>query len=93
MFFIYFSSCAFLFLVEQYHEIADALVVGQKYKDDERVILFLKMVEDKELTNQFIEKIKLDIRTSLSPRHVPALVLQIKEIPVRSLFFFFFLII
>jgi len=73
--------------VEKYSEIADALVVGQKYKDDERVILFLKMAEGQELTKHFIEKIKHDIRHSLSPRHVPALVLAINEIPV-SLFSF-----
>ena len=76
-------------LVEKYSEIADALVVGQKHKDDERVILFLKMAEGQELTKHFIDKIKHDIRHSLSPRHVPALVLAINEIPVSIIFFLF----
>ena len=77
-------------LVEKYSEIADALVVGQKHKDDERVILFLKMAEGQELTKHFIDKIKHDIRHSLSPRHVPALVLAINEIPVSIIFSLFF---
>lgn len=76
-------------LVEHYPEVADSLVVGQKYKDDERVILFLKMDDSKELTPALIEKLKHDIRQSLSPRHVPALILSIPEIPVSSLFYLF----
>lgn len=49
------------------------------------MILFLKMAEGQELTNELIDKLKGDIRQNLSPRHVPALVLKIDEIPVSFL--------
>lgn len=68
-------------LVEKYDEVADCLVVGQKYKDDERVILFLKMKENHEFTHKLVEKLKHEIRHQLSPRHVPSFILPITEIP------------
>ncbi|KAF7722766.1 hypothetical protein EC973_002720 [Apophysomyces ossiformis] len=63
--------------------VEDALCVGQKIKneDDERVVLFLKMKSGLTLTEELIKTIKLKIRAELSPRHVPAFVLPITDIP------------
>ncbi|KAI7906202.1 acetoacetate-CoA ligase [Cokeromyces recurvatus] len=64
--------------------IEDSLCVGQKLKgqDDERVILFLKMKDDtKQLSEDLVKKLKVMIRNELSPRHVPAFILAIKDIP------------
>jgi len=63
--------------------ITDSLCVGQKIKgeDDERVVLFLKMKDNVELADALIKNIKVKIRSELSPRHVPAFILPIGDIP------------
>ncbi len=66
--------------VEQLEEIADSLVVGQDWKNDIRVILFVQMAEGCDLTDDLKNKIKKTIRTNASPRHVPAKILTVPEI-------------
>lgn len=61
--------------------IVDSLVVGQRQGDDERVILFLKMNEGQALTEDLIKDVGTQIRKYCSPRHVPALVLPVRDIP------------
>jgi acetoacetyl-CoA synthetase len=68
-------------LTEAIPEIADSLAVGQKWENDERVILFVKMTEGKELTAWLKEKIRQTIRENISPHHVPAKIIRIAEIP------------
>ena len=68
-------------VVEALPEVADSLVVGQKWEDDERVILFVKMNEDSELTEELVDTILKTIRSECSPRHVPAVVLSVEDIP------------
>lgn len=67
--------------VEQLEEIEDSLVVGQNWKNDVRVILFVKMVEGYELTDALKAKIRAIIRSNASPRHVPAKILPVPDIP------------
>lgn len=67
--------------VEQLDEVADSLVVGQNWKNDVRVILFVQMAEGIELTEEIVNKIKKTIRTNASPRHVPAKIVPVPEIP------------
>jgi len=66
--------------VEQLEEIADSLVVGQDWKNDIRVILFVQMAEGCDLTDDLRNKIKATIRANASPRHVPAKILAVPEI-------------
>ena len=68
-------------IVESIDEVADSLVVGQNYNNDVRIILFVVLKNDIQLNNNLIEKIKTKIRTTATPRHVPALVYKIKEVP------------
>ena len=68
-------------LTEAIPDIADSLAVGQKWENDERVILFVKMIEGKELTAELKEKIRLTIRENISPHHVPAKIIRVAEIP------------
>nr|KAJ3419234.1 hypothetical protein HK105_007224 [Polyrhizophydium stewartii] len=68
-------------IMTSYPEVADSLAVGQKRGDDERVVLFCKMAEGKEFTADLVTRIKTQIRNLLSPRHVPAFILPIAEIP------------
>ena len=69
--------------MEKFDALADTLVVGQKIGDsDERVILFCKMKPGRQLDNGLVESIKNTLKTELSPRHVPAVIMPIAEIPV-----------
>ncbi|KAI0244194.1 hypothetical protein L0F63_007386, partial [Massospora cicadina] len=76
-----FGSAEIYNLVEGFESIEDSVVVGQKVADDERVILFLKLTPGATLTPELIGDVQLRIRTHLSPRHVPARILQVPEIP------------
>ncbi|MBW2208672.1 MAG: acetoacetate--CoA ligase, partial [Deltaproteobacteria bacterium] len=67
--------------VEQLEEIDDSLVVGQDWKNDVRIILFVQLREGIDLTERLKDKIKKAIRTNASPRHVPAKILAVPEIP------------
>jgi acetoacetyl-CoA synthetase len=67
--------------LEQLPEIDDSVVVGQSWKDDVRVILFVKLAPGYELTEDLKTTIKQTIRTNASPRHVPAKILSTPQIP------------
>jgi acetoacetyl-CoA synthetase len=68
-------------VVEQIDEVADSVVVGQEWRNDIRIILFVKMKEGFDLTDALRDKIKNDIRSNTSPRHLPAKILQVPDIP------------
>ncbi|MRR33241.1 acetoacetate--CoA ligase [bacterium] len=68
-------------LLEAIPEIADSLVVGQRWINDERVILFVRMATGVELTAELKEKIRLTIRENISPHHVPARIISVADIP------------
>jgi acetoacetyl-CoA synthetase len=67
--------------LEQMEEIADSVVVGQDWKNDVRVILFVKPAEGVELTDELKDKIRHTIRTNASPRHVPAKIISVPDVP------------
>ncbi|MEA3233027.1 MAG: acetoacetate--CoA ligase [Thermodesulfobacteriota bacterium] len=67
--------------MDQLSEIEDSLVIGQNWQNDVRVILFVKMAEGVELTDDLKTKIKATIRTNASPRHVPRKVIKVPAIP------------
>ena len=79
-----FGSSDIYNIIENMEGVDDSLCVGQKNPDneDERVVLFVKVKANFELNKAFVDKIKSTIRQSLSPRHVPSVILPIKEIPV-----------
>jgi acetoacetyl-CoA synthetase len=68
-------------LVEGMDEIEDSLVVGQTWKGDVRVILFVKMAEGYDLTDDLKKAIKTTLRQNASPRHVPAKIIETPAIP------------
>ncbi|MEW5947144.1 MAG: acetoacetate--CoA ligase [bacterium] len=68
-------------VVENMEEVADSLVVGQDWENDVRVVLFVKTAEGYEFSEELAGRLKAAIRTQCSPRHVPAKVLPIKDIP------------
>jgi acetoacetyl-CoA synthetase len=67
-------------IVENMEEIVDSLVVGQDWKGDVRVILFVKMAEGYELTDEIKNKIRKGLRDGASPRHVPAKIIAAPDV-------------
>ncbi len=67
--------------VEQLPEVLESVVVGQEVGHDVRVVLFVRLREGCQLDEALIERIRRQIRTHTTPRHVPAKVLQVPEIP------------
>ena len=67
--------------VENLEEVADALVVGQQWNGDVRVVLFVVLPEGKELDADLTGRIRTAVRSNCTPRHVPAKVLQVPDIP------------
>lgn len=68
-------------VVENMEEIEDSLVIGQEWQGDERVILFVKLVDGHKLNEKLIEKIKKSVKSNCSPRHVPSKILETPDIP------------
>ena len=67
--------------VEKFDEIIEALVVGQSWDNDIRIILFVVLDTKYNLTEELIMKIKKQIKKNASPRHVPYKIFPIKDIP------------
>lgn len=67
--------------IEALPEIKDSIVVGQQWQNDIRVILFVILQEGYLLTEELIAKIKKTIKEGASPRHVPAKILTVTDIP------------
>lgn len=67
--------------IEELPEILDAIVIGQNWEDDVRVILFVKLREGIVLDEDLKSKIKATLRHNASPRHVPAKIIQVPDIP------------
>ena len=68
-------------VVETLPEIADSLVVGQDWQNDVRIILFVKLEEGSELTDDLAARITKAIRDNTTPRHVPSKIIRIDDIP------------
>ncbi|MFL2890178.1 MAG: acetoacetate--CoA ligase [Pelagibacteraceae bacterium] len=67
--------------VENIDFITEGLVVGQDFKNDERIILFVTTKENKNLDEKKIKTIKTIIRKNCSPKHVPTIIIKVPEIP------------
>jgi len=67
--------------IDQVEAVADSVVVGQNWKNDVRVILFVKMAEGFTLDETLKAKIRQTIRVNASPRHVPAKIIAVTDVP------------
>ena len=67
--------------VEPLAEVEDSLVIGQDWEGDVRVILFVKMAGSGTLTPALAKRIRTAIKTNCTPRHVPARIIEIADIP------------
>jgi acetoacetyl-CoA synthetase len=62
-------------------EVAEALCIGQEWDDDVRVVLFVRLAAGAALSDELVKAIKNRIRTGASPRHVPAKIIAVSDIP------------
>jgi acetoacetyl-CoA synthetase len=67
--------------VETLDEVADSVVVGQDWQGDVRIVLFVKLAEGVALTEDLVNRIKTTIRKNATPRHVPAKIIAVSDIP------------
>jgi acetoacetyl-CoA synthetase len=67
--------------VEQIPQVKESIAIGQDWQDDVRIILFVIMKDGEELTNIIKDMIKHQIKNGASPRHVPAKILAVPDIP------------
>ena len=68
-------------IVEKFKNVKESIVVGQSWDNDIRIILFLVLNKPNSLDNLLIEKLKKNIRAEASPRHVPAKIIEVTDIP------------
>ncbi|MEX0809464.1 MAG: acetoacetate--CoA ligase [Dongiaceae bacterium] len=67
--------------VERLPEIAESLVIGQDWEGDQRVVLFVRMQPNQIFTDALADHIRNSIRTNATPRHVPAKIVAVNDIP------------
>jgi acetoacetyl-CoA synthetase len=67
--------------VERIPEIVESLAIGQQWHGDERIVLFVRLRGDASLDDEFRERIRKHIRANTTPRHVPARIVQVTDIP------------
>ncbi len=68
-------------VVEQHPDVVESLVFGQEHDNDVRIVLLVRLMNDKVLDDTLISDLKQRIRTTCTPRHVPALVVQVDDLP------------
>ena len=68
-------------VVEKFKNIKESIVVSQSWDNDVRIILFVVLNKPNTLNELFIQKLKKIIRSEASPRHVPAKILEVNDIP------------
>jgi len=67
--------------VEQLDEVLESVAIGQDWRGDVRVVLFVRLRDGIELDASLVDRIRTRIREQASPRHVPARVIQVSDIP------------
>ena len=67
--------------VEKVPEVIDSVAIGQQWRDDVRVVLFVRLQDGVELDDALREQIRQVIRANTTPRHVPAKIVAVTDIP------------
>jgi len=68
-------------VVEKLEEIAESLAIGQNWEGEQRIILFVKLAQGVSLTKELKDKITKTLREKASPRHVPAIIMEMPDAP------------
>ena len=67
--------------VEQLDEVVESIVIGQQWQDDVRIVLFVVLQPGINLDDALQDRIRRTVRAKCTPRHVPAIIVQVAEIP------------
>jgi acetoacetyl-CoA synthetase len=67
--------------VEKLEEVIEALVIGQDWDNDVRVVLFVRLRDGVDLSDDLVKRIKQTVKEGATPRHVPAKVVKVDDIP------------
>jgi acetoacetyl-CoA synthetase len=67
--------------VDTMAEIEESVVIGQSWDNDTRIVLFVKMAAGQDLTDELQTRIRSRIRSEVTPRHVPAIIAAVTDIP------------
>ncbi len=67
--------------VEHIPGVVEAVAIGQEWDDDTRIVLFVKLVPGGQLTDALQAEIRARLRANASPRHVPARIVQVGDVP------------
>jgi acetoacetyl-CoA synthetase len=68
-------------ILEKLDGVADSLAVAQSWKDDQRIVLFVKPVPGRHVSEELKEKIRILLRQEASPKHVPSVIVEVPDIP------------
>jgi acetoacetyl-CoA synthetase len=68
-------------VVEKIEGIADSLAIGQNWEGEQRIILFVKLAQGAQLTDALKDNVKKTLREKASPRHVPAIIMEMPDAP------------
>ena len=68
-------------ILDLFPEIDDSVVIGQQWGGDQRIVLFVKLHEGQQLTEELKKKIRTELKEKASPRHVPAVIEKTEAIP------------
>ena len=67
--------------VEQIDEVLESLVIGQRWSDDVRIVLFVRLRDGLDLTPDMQDRVRKQVRAHASPHHVPKKIVQVADIP------------
>jgi acetoacetyl-CoA synthetase len=67
--------------VEQLEEVLECVVIGQEHGGDTRIVLFVRLREDRELDSELEERLRRQIRQGASPHHVPRRIFRVSDVP------------
>ena len=68
-------------VVEQFDDVIEAIAIGQEWENDTRIVLFVRLADGSSLSDDLIRDIKVALRQKCSPRHVPAIIRAVADIP------------
>jgi len=68
-------------VVEQHSDVLESLVFGQDFENDVRIVLAVRLVTGVTMTSELVDDLKLRIRNACTPRHVPAIVIAVADLP------------
>ncbi|MFA5774900.1 MAG: acetoacetate--CoA ligase [Ilumatobacteraceae bacterium] len=68
-------------VVDQHPDVVESLIFGQEWGTDVRIVLLVRLVDTAQLSEKLVSELKQQIRIATTPRHVPALVLRVNDLP------------